>query len=186
MPLKFATPIMFLLFARRAAICCCWSLLFTVPAVVGAQTNYYAKNGTEYAIVGSMPGDQVMPDAAVTPAGGFVVWQDNATDGSGWGISARRVDSTLSGSLSAFRVNQQGTNDQQNPRVALLKNGGAAFVWQGGKMSYQHIFARFLTPTNTFLDDHRSGGQRLHQQFSDQPRRDDSQQQQRRGGVGQF
>jgi len=122
-----------------------------LPAVVGAQTNYYAKNGTEYAIVGSMPGDQVMPDAAVTPAGGFFVWQDNITDGSGWGISARRVDSTLSGSLSAFRVNQQGTNDQQNPRVAMLKNGGAAFVWQGGKMGYQHIFARFLTPANTFL-----------------------------------
>jgi hypothetical protein len=98
-----------------------------------------------------MPGDQVMPDVAATPAGGFVVWQDNATDGSGWGISARRVDSTLSGSLGAFRVNQQGTNDQENPRVSLLKNGGAAFVWQGGKTGYQHIFARFLTPTNTFL-----------------------------------
>jgi len=122
-----------------------------LPAVVGAQTNYYAKNGTEYAIVGSMPGDQVMPDMAVTPAGGFIVWQDNITDGSGWGISARRVDSTLSGSLSTFRVNQQGTNDQENPRVAMLKNGGAVFVWQGGKMGCQHIFARFLTPTNTFL-----------------------------------
>ena len=120
-------------------------------AVVGAQTNYYAKNGTEYAIVGSLPGDQVMPDAAVTPAGGFVVWQDNVTDGSGWGVSARRVDSTLSGSLSTFRVNQQGTNDQENPRVALLKNGGAVFVWQGGLKGYQHIFGRFLTPTNTFM-----------------------------------
>lgn len=122
-----------------------------LPAVVGAQTNYYARNGTEYAIVGSMPGDQVMPDVAVTSAGGFVVWQDNITDGSGIGVSARRVDSTLSGSLSAFRVNQQGTNDQENPRVAMLKNGGAVFVWQGGKIGYQHIVARFLTPTNTFL-----------------------------------
>jgi hypothetical protein len=151
MPLKFAKPFMFLLFARRAAICCCWGLLLMLPAVVVAQTNYYAKNGTEYAIVGSMPGDQVMPDVAVTSAGGFVVWQDNITDGSGWGISARHLDSTLSGSLSTFRVNQQGTNDQENPRVAMLKNGGAAFVWQGGKMGSQHIFARFLTPTNTFL-----------------------------------
>jgi hypothetical protein len=151
MPLKFATPFMFLLYARRAAICCCWSLLLILPAVVVAQTNYYGKNGSEYAIVGSMVGDQVMPDVAVTPAGGFVVWQDNITDGSGFGISARRVDSTLSGSLGAFRVNQQGTNDQENPRVAMLKNGGAVFVWQGGKKGYQHIFARFLTPTNTFL-----------------------------------
>ena len=150
-PLKFAKPFMLLLFARRVAICCCWGLFLMISAVLQAQTNYYGKNGTEYAIVGSMLGDQVMPDAAVTPAGGFVVWQDNITDGSGFGISARRVDATLSGSLSTFRVNQQGTNDQENPRVAMLKNGGAVFVWQGGLKGYQHIFARFLTPTNTFL-----------------------------------
>jgi hypothetical protein len=146
-----AKPFMFLLFARRAAMFCCWGLFLMIPAAVWGQTNYYAKNGTEYAVVGSMPGDQMFPDAAVTPAGGFVVWQDNATDGSGWGISARRVDSTLSGTLGSFRVNQVGTNDQENPRVAMLKNGGAVVVWQGGKMGYQHIMARFLTPTNTFL-----------------------------------
>ena len=141
----------FSLFARRAAICFCWGLFLGIPAAVFAQTNYYRTNGTEYAIIGSLPGDQVFPDAAVTPSGGFVVWQDNITDGSGWGVSARRLDSTLSGTLSTFRVNVQGTNDQENPRVALLKNGGAAFVWQGGKPSSQHIYARFLTPTNTFL-----------------------------------
>jgi hypothetical protein len=102
-------------------------------------------------VIGSLPGDQVFPDAAVAPNGGFVVWQDNATDGSGWGISARKLDSTLSGTLSTFRVNNQGANDQENPRVALLKNGGAVFVWQGGQQSRQHIYARFLTSTNTFL-----------------------------------
>jgi hypothetical protein len=98
-----------------------------------------------------LPGDQVFPDAAVNTTGGFVVWQDNATDGNGWGVSARRVDSTLSGTLSTFRVNVQGTNDQENARVALLKNGGAVFVWQGGKEGYQHIFARFLNSSNIFL-----------------------------------
>lgn len=142
---------MFLLFVRRVAICCCWGLCLMIPAAVWGQTNYYSKNGTEYAVAGSLPGDQTMPDVAVTPAGGFMVWQDNATDGSGQGVSAQRLGGTLSGILSPFRVNQQGTNDQENPRVTLLKNGGAAFVWQGGKQGYQHIFARFLTPTNTFL-----------------------------------
>jgi len=138
-------------FTRRAAVCFCWGLLLTLPAAVLGQTNYYATNGTEYGIIGSLPGDQVWPDAAVTPAGGFVVWQDNITDGSGWGVSAQRLDSTLSGTLSTFRVNVQGTNDQENPRVAMLKNGGAVFVWQGGLKGYQHIYARFLSPTNTFL-----------------------------------
>jgi hypothetical protein len=124
--------------------------MLMLPAAVFGQTNYYTTNGTEYAIIGSLPGDQVWPDVAVTPTGGFVVWQDNITDGSGWGVSARRLDSTLSGMLSKFPVNAQGTNNQEYPRAAMLKNGGAVFVWQGGKSSYQHIYARFLTSTNTW------------------------------------
>jgi len=60
-----------------------------IPAAVFAQTNYYTTNGTEYAIIGSLPGDQVFPDVALNSSGGFVVWQDNITDGSGW-ASARR------------------------------------------------------------------------------------------------
>ena len=158
-----ARPFMFLLFTRRVAIFIGCGFFLGLPAAVFGQTNYYSKNGTEYAVIGSLPGDQVFPDAAVTTTGGFVVWQDNATDGSGWGISARRLDGTLSGTLSTFRVNQQGTNDQENPRVALLKNGGAVFVWQGGKQGYQHIFARFLHPDQHVFDHHRPGGQHVHE-----------------------
>jgi hypothetical protein len=149
--LESCKPFMSLLSGRFVATCFCWGVLLGMPAAVFGQTNYYSTNGTEYAVIGSLPGDQVFPDAAVTPAGGFVVWQDNITDGDGFGVSARRVDSTLSGTLSTFRVNQQGTNDQQNPRVALLKNGGAAFAWQGGKLGYQHVYARLLTATNTWM-----------------------------------
>ena len=123
-----------------------------LPALTAlGQTNYYGPNGTEYAVVGSLPGDQVFPSAAISSTGGFVVWQDNVTDGDSWGISARRLDATLSGSLSPFRVNVVGAGSQQNPRVALLKNGGAVFAWQGGQLGHQHIYARFLSPTNTFL-----------------------------------
>lgn len=128
-----------------------WALALAVASTTLAQTNYYTTNGTEYAMVGNMPGDQMFPDAAISPNGGFMVWQDNITDGSGWGISAQQVNNTLSGTLDTFRVNVQGTNDQENPRVALLKNGGAAFVWQGGLEGYQHIFARFLNANDTFL-----------------------------------
>jgi len=66
------------------------------------------------------------------------------------GVSARRVDGTLSGTLGTFRVNVTGTNDQQNSHVALLKNGGAVFAWQGGLQGYQNIYARFLTSSNTW------------------------------------
>jgi hypothetical protein len=129
----------------------CAGCLLAVSFAASAQTNYYGINGTEYAVIGSLPGDQVFPDAAISPAGGFVVWQDNITDGNGWGISARRLDTTLSGTLGTFRVNVSSLGNQQNARVVLLKNGGAAFVWQGGQPGHQHIYTRFLTPTNTFL-----------------------------------
>ncbi|HVU07105.1 MAG TPA: hypothetical protein VHG89_01025, partial [Verrucomicrobiae bacterium] len=70
-----------------------------MPFAVFGQANQYVTNGSEYAIIGSLPGDQVRPDVALNTNGGFVVWQDNITDGSGIGVSARQVDSTLSGKL---------------------------------------------------------------------------------------
>lgn len=141
---------------NRPAVCLMrvWPAVFIFAAAFNAfsQTNYYATNGIEYPIIGQLPGDQVFPDVALTPAGGYVVWQDNITDGSGWGISAMQLNSTLSGSGSTFRVNVIGTNDQENARVSLLKTGGAAFVWQGGVEGLnQHIYARFLSPSNTWL-----------------------------------
>jgi hypothetical protein len=35
--------------------------------------------------------------------------------------------------------------------VALLQGGGAVFVWQGGQTVSQHIYAQFLSSSNTFL-----------------------------------
>jgi len=149
-----ARPMIKLASVRAKFIAACLAGLATFPAFTAnafSPTNYFNANGTEYAVVGAMPGDQVYPDAAVSPTGGFVVWQDNVTDGDSSGISARQVNSTLSGTLGTFRVNAIGAGSQENPRVALLKNGGAVVVWQGGKPSYQRIYARFLTSSNTFL-----------------------------------
>ena len=110
----------------------------------------YRTNGGEYAIAGNLPGDQVHPDLKINNSGGFLVWQDNRTDGSGLGISARRLDATLSGVLSTFRVNEIGADDQENAKISLLNGGGAAFVWQGGRFGFQHIYARFLSASNTW------------------------------------
>jgi len=142
---------MTLSFARLQALAVLAGIAVAMPLLASAQTNYYTTNGVEYALIGQLPGDQMNPDAAISTNGGFVVWQDKVTDGSGWGVSARQLDGTLSGKLSTFRVNVLGTNDQENPHVALLKNGGAVFVWQGGQAGFQHIYARFLTPSNTFV-----------------------------------
>lgn len=121
-----------------------------LPGPVSGQ-GVYVTNGIEYAIAGNLPGDQVYPAVAISTNGGFLVWQDNVTDGDGSGIGAVRLDSNFSQVYSPFRVNQAGAGFQEHAQVALLANGGAAFVWQGGPLGAQHIYARFLSQTNTWL-----------------------------------
>src|ERR1035441_6420750 len=130
------------LFVRNALVCGC--LVFAAPAAVFAQSNSYITNGVEYNIAGLLPGDQSHPSLGIGTTGGYIVWEDNLTDGDGLGISARRLGSSLSGSFSSFRVNAIGAGDQEHSQVALLANGGAVFVWQGGRRGYQHVYARFL------------------------------------------
>jgi hypothetical protein len=116
---------------------------------VQAQSDYVAEGG-EYAIAGTLAGDQTYPQLSLKPSGGYVVWQDNITDGSGLGVSARKLNSSLSGTLSPFRVNETGAGDQEHPQVSLLKDGGAVFVWQGGTQGFQRIYARFLSAGGTW------------------------------------
>jgi hypothetical protein len=113
----------------------------------------YVTNGVEYAIAGTKPGDQVHPALALGPNGGFLVWEDNITTSSGLGISAQRLDSSFSSALSSFRVNSSNVGDNERAQVALLNNGGAVFVWQGGSFGFQHIYARFLSSSNTWMTD---------------------------------
>jgi hypothetical protein len=139
------------LFARNALVCGC--LAVAMPAVVQGQTNYIP-HGVEYGITAAMPGDQAFPHLALGTTGGYLVWQDNFTDGDGLGISALRLDNSFSGSpgpSSSFRVNSIGGGDQERPQVTLLNNGGAAFVWQGGQQGFQHIFARFTSTNGLFV-----------------------------------
>jgi hypothetical protein len=132
---------------RVTAVC---TLLTAVLAGQAYGQAFYATNGLEYPIIGTLSGDQAHPQIALTATNGYIVWEDNRTDAYGLGISARRLDGSFSGVFSTFRVNVTGTNNQQNPQVALLKKGGAAFIWQGGAKSHQQIFARFLSPSNTW------------------------------------
>lgn len=136
--------------AQKAFVCC--SLVLGGPGLLSLQASYVT-NGVEYAIAGAKPGDQVHPALALGPNGGFLVWEDNITSSSGLGISAQRLDSSFSGALSSFRVNSSNTGDHERAQAALLNNGGAVFVWQGGRYGFQHIYARFLSSSNTWTTD---------------------------------
>jgi len=132
-------------------------LLFSILTVMLASMapcafgqSGFVRQGAEYGITGTLPGDQVFPALSLKTSGGYLVWQDNRTDGEGLGVSALRLDSSFSAPLSSFRVNQQGALDQNKPAVSLLNDGGAVFVWQGGRQGFQRIYARFLSSSNTW------------------------------------
>ncbi len=138
-------------FSRQTVVCLCWGWMLALPAVVWGQTNYYATNGTEYAVVGSLPGDQVHPDVAVTTSGGFTVWQDNITDGNGWGVSAMQLNGALSGSGSSFRVNVQGRGGSGKSAGDVVARRRRGICVAGRATGFQHIYARFLSSSNTWL-----------------------------------
>src|SRR6266516_10893 len=124
--------------------------LFAGIATAVSAQNTYSPQGGEYPIAGYLRGDQIYPQISVGTNGGYVVWQDNVTDGDGTGISARSVDGNFIGRYGVFRVNERGGGEQESPRVTLLNNGGAVFVWHGGIPGFQHIYARFLKADGTF------------------------------------
>ncbi len=113
--------------------------------------NVFTNQESEYLIIGENRGDQVFSALSVNTNKGYIVWQDNSTDGQGWGISARLLNSTLSGQYGTFRVNQQGAGDQMRPRVAMFSNGAAVFVWEGDQTGNKDIYASFVSSNGTFL-----------------------------------
>ncbi|MBI5773543.1 MAG: hypothetical protein HZA89_07355 [Verrucomicrobia bacterium] len=126
------------------------SAAWSVAGVAGSQAAFSPQAG-EYLPAGALTGNQVFPAVGVSAEGGIVVWQDSAADGDGWGISAQRLNNNFSGSLSTFRVNVQGAGQQEHPRVAMLADGGAVFVWEGGVSPRQQIYARFMAANDTFI-----------------------------------
>lgn len=118
-------------------------LVLAFPAVIWSQTNFL--QGNDFSLSGALRGDQTFPSVAFGPNGGFVVWQDNITDPSGLGISARRLTADLVPIGEVIHVNQTLGHDQQRAKVAMLNDGGAVTVYQSGRSGAQNVLARFLT-----------------------------------------
>lgn len=124
-----------------------WTLvaaMLAMAAVPSASAVTFGFSGGEFLAAGLLPGDQTAPAMALGRSGGVLVWQDNATDGNGLGISARRITADGSPLGSAFRVNLRAEGDQESPQVALLADGSALIVWQSGSSGSQSIRGRFL------------------------------------------
>ncbi len=137
--------------ARRLALI---GGLLAIPMLVHGQ-NSFSPGGSDYPIAGALAGDQTAPQAAISTAGGFAVWQDNSATTNGLRIRAQRLTSSLGASGPSILVssvaNTPSAGDQEKPQVTLLSDGGAVVVWQGGKFGFQEIYARFLDVNGAFL-----------------------------------
>jgi hypothetical protein len=116
-------------------------VLLAFSAALFGQTTV-TNQGTEFSILGSIPGDQVLPSLALSPTGGVVAWQDNRIDKIGQGVGGALLDPTFTAGRE-FRVNRTATGDQINPQVALLANNRMIFVWQSSVTGVPCIYARF-------------------------------------------
>lgn len=136
------------------------TLRAALPVVIalGAATaplfgqSLFGPQGGEYRIAGELVGDQAFADLAQSADGGYLVWQDNHTDGYGSGISAVRLTEAGTAPFEAFRVNITGAENQESPRVARLSDAGHFIVWQGGPLSQQAIFGRVLNGAGQFVN----------------------------------
>ena len=126
-----------------------WLILALFPSPLFAQT--LTRSAGEFSIIGTQPGDQLWPQLALNPDGGYILWQDNGLDGRGLSIGALHLNNRLIPDRDPFIVNHTTAGDQERPHAALLSNGRTVVVWQGGKLGFQRIYARFIDPDGTFL-----------------------------------
>ncbi len=90
-----------------------------------------APAGGEFQINTTTTEEQKEPSVTALADGGFVVaWQSKDQDGDSWGVYAQRFDSAGNPAEFEFRVNTVTTNEQQEPSVAALADGGFVISWQ--------------------------------------------------------
>ncbi len=129
-----------------------WLIALNLASAASTVQGQVVPQGTEYTFA-RMAGDQIKPSITFADDGGVVAWQDNATDGDGTGIAARRIGLDGSPRGERFRVNIEGIGQQENVSVVTLANGARLFVWQGGTLGAQGIRARIMSPAGIFAEE---------------------------------
>jgi len=143
--------------ATRLALALAAAGFFSCAAAEG-----FTPLGGEYPMTLGMAGDQVFARLVLNSQGGYLVWQDNAADGDGSGLRARRLDATFSPVASATsRINRTIQGDQEHPAAVLMKDGGLAVAWESGDLLDRDVYLRLLKPDGTFLTDEIRVNQRV-------------------------
>ncbi len=108
----------------------------------GTNSVIVIPQGTEFAIVASMAGDQVLPSISLSPSGGGIAWQDNAIEKNAIGIGSSLLDTGFNAGV-VFRANKVTTGNQLKPQMQLLANDRILYVWQSSVSGQPCIYARF-------------------------------------------
>jgi len=86
--------------------------------------------GVEFRVNTTTANDQRQCTMTTLTNGGFVVtWASLGQDGSGYGIYAQRYNASGQALGPEFRVNTTTANDQREPAVTALADGGFAVTW---------------------------------------------------------
>jgi len=128
--------------ARRLAGGLCASMALISQALAGGGN--LAKQGTQFAIAGALPGEQTGARLTLGANTGLLVWQDNGIDGKGLGISAALVQGGVVHSQSPQLVNQTVDGDQESPDAATLRNGNSLVVWRSSNNGVGEIWGRLV------------------------------------------
>jgi hypothetical protein len=100
----------------------------------GIYTEIYNQDGTlrqvESRVNQVVTGDQIYPDITSLTDGGYVVsWRSANQDGSGQGIYARIYNANGTARAGEFRVNATTADQQINPAITGLEDGGFVVTW---------------------------------------------------------
>ena len=109
-------------------------------------------NGPEYQLLGEIPGHQQRPHLALGSENGYVVWQSETTGSGGEHILFQSLDKNKRGTRIPVRVSQADDGRlEKNPKVAILRDGGAVVVWEAGVRADRDIYLRIIAPNGTYL-----------------------------------
>ena len=88
--------------------------------------------GSEFQVNTETLNNQRDLSVAAFDSGGFVVvWESGGQDGSGYGVFGQIYDAIGNTVGSEFQANTYTNTDQDDPRVAVLADGGFVIVWEG-------------------------------------------------------
>ncbi len=128
-------------------------------AAVSPQAQAQVLAGPEFRVNTYTTGNQDSPGVGMAPDGRFVIaWESQGADGSNDAVVGQRYAGAGTAQGANFLVNTYTTNQQDDPAVAVARDGSFVVVWetdnQDGPLDYGGVFGQRYDAAGT-----RRGGE---------------------------